>query len=134
VDKVASGRERALGWRHRTEVTEVTEGDRRRGREGFGWTGWLLGGKRANWGKHRTEATEGDLGWCPENSVGKKPVKEQCRLIFRPEAPVFMEGAPTIKTSIPPVSSVASVRCFPNALPGGGHKRGDRRSGRKALG
>jgi hypothetical protein len=139
------GGKHALGWRHRTEVTEVTEGgtdvvderlwaDRvasgwetrigveashrghggRRGgigvvdAKGFGWTGWFPGGKCAHWmkashrghggviwlmpteilsvtpwllggeigstGKHRTEATEGDLGWCPENSIGKTPV------------------------------------------------------------
>ena len=49
------GEKRANWGKHRTEVTEVTEG------EHYGEasvTPWLMGGKRANWGKHRTEVTE----------------------------------------------------------------------------
>jgi hypothetical protein len=64
---VASGRETSATGKHRTGATEG----------GFGLvprvilslTPWLPGEKQAQWGKHRTEATEvteGDLGWCPE--------------------------------------------------------------------
>jgi hypothetical protein len=33
-------------------------------------TPWLPGEKKAQWGKLRTEVTEGDYGCLPENSIG----------------------------------------------------------------
>jgi hypothetical protein len=66
-DRVASGREtsalvkasqrghRGGIWLVPTEILSVTP--------------WLQGGETGSTGKHRTEATEGDLGWCPENSI-----------------------------------------------------------------
>jgi hypothetical protein len=43
---------------HRTEVTEVTEGDGDLVRKLFGERREFLGGNHANGGKHRTEVTE----------------------------------------------------------------------------
>ena len=64
------GENRAQRGKHRTEVTEVTEGD-------LGWwpgirsaTRWRLGENRAQRGKHRTEATEEGLGSAARNSIG----------------------------------------------------------------
>ena len=58
---------RANWGKHRTEVTEVTEGEHYGGEASV--TPWLMGGKRANWGKHRTEVTEvteGELAFVGE--------------------------------------------------------------------
>jgi hypothetical protein len=55
-----AGKEADRG-KHRTEVTEVAEGDRwglGLGRGRFLWTTGLLGEKRADRGEHRTEVTE----------------------------------------------------------------------------
>jgi hypothetical protein len=59
------GEKRANRGKHRTEVTEVTEGETACVR-GFRWT-WVMGEKHANPGKHRTEvteATEGETALC----------------------------------------------------------------------
>jgi hypothetical protein len=52
-------RARNADWgKHRTEVTEVTEGEPALWTRGFGGHRWLMGEKHADWGKHRTEVTE----------------------------------------------------------------------------
>ena len=76
-DKVASGRQSGANAKHRTEVTEVTEGDGGGGRISIVNTlapvrergkGWSLGENNTQWAKHRTEVTEGDWGrWGTQN-------------------------------------------------------------------
>jgi hypothetical protein len=52
-----------MGEKHRTEVTEVTEGDRDRWPKIFGERAELPGENPHEWGeKHRTEVTEGTEG------------------------------------------------------------------------
>ena len=69
MDKALLGGKRANWGRHRTEVTEVTEGEGVVD-ERFWMDGWLLGGKRANWGRRRTEVTEVTEGEGVVNAKG----------------------------------------------------------------
>jgi hypothetical protein len=62
----ASGREISVGGKHRTEVTEATEGIWGGWPKFYRWQRRRLGEKSGATEKHRTEvteATEGDLGW-----------------------------------------------------------------------
>ena len=57
----------AIRGKHRTEVTEATEGELEWVPESFsGTSGGSVREDASYWGKHRTEvteATEGELGW-----------------------------------------------------------------------
>jgi hypothetical protein len=62
VDSVTFGRETPAWREHRTQVTEVTEGDfGGNGASGLWGTSSLLGGKHTLRGEHRTEVREGIL-------------------------------------------------------------------------
>ncbi len=67
VSRWLPGENHANQGKHRTEVTEVTEGETGGGK--LGWVSrWLPGENHANQGKHRTEVTEATEGEPEEGS------------------------------------------------------------------
>jgi hypothetical protein len=141
VDKRLSVERGASGRETRALVKASLRGHRGHGEELASWTRKALGGQGGLWAgnacigenvaQRLRRSQRGDLGWCPENSIGKTPVKESVGL-FPARKPWCSWKEPP--PSRPPSPSVASVRCFPHCASWRGSQEGARLNGRKALG